>query len=127
MKRIRTFDKGQIVLYNGTRHVVRHVNGDGTYFLETPSYILKRGQYTAKGCDLSLAPHTKEWFDDCFTNPVTEESYNVPADIREASEAICQSYGIAGICDPMYIANTIAKRTKRGDGKGRFFENDEPV
>ena len=65
--------------------------------------------------------HSKEWFSDAFTNPVSKKPYNVPDDIRRLSERLCMSYNIGGICDPMYIANVIALETGRGDGKGNFF------
>ena len=57
---------------------------------------------------------SKEWFNECF------DGSNVPTDIRRVSERICSAYGIAGLCDPMYIANVIAKETGRGDGSGKF-------
>ncbi len=64
---------------------------------------------------------TREWFDEAFTNPVTRESYGVPDDIRVASERIVSAYGIRGICDPMWIANVIARETGRGDGEHTFY------
>ena len=59
-------------------------------------------------------------FDHAFTNPVTGEPYPVPADIRRAATLICQSYGLRGISDPMYVANVIAQETGRGDGQSNF-------
>jgi hypothetical protein len=64
--------------------------------------------------------HSKEWFDECFTQPTTGRPYQVPADIRRLSERLVRSYGIRGICDPMYIANIIALETGRGDGVSNF-------
>jgi hypothetical protein len=61
-------------------------------------------------------------YDEAFTNPVTREPYPVPDDIRRAAEHICRVYPIRGICDPMYVANTIARETGRGDGKSNFWE-----
>lgn len=46
----------------------------------------------------------------------------VPDDIRRAAEHIVTSYHINGICDPGYIANTIAMEMGRGDGKSNFWE-----
>lgn len=57
---------------------------------------------------------TKAWFDAAFAG------HDIPSDIRRVSERICMSYGIRGICDPMYIANIIALELGRGDGKGNF-------
>lgn len=55
-----------------------------------------------------------------------EEAFNdmpeVPPDIKRAAEHIVVSYGIRGICDPGYIANTIAFHIGRGDGKSRFWD-----
>lgn len=62
----------------------------------------------------------KEFYDNAFTNPTTKQPYNVPEGIRTAAEHICGSYGIRGICDPMYIANVIAHYTGMGDGKSHF-------
>ena len=60
------------------------------------------------------------FFAEAFTNPVTRKPYDVPADIRKAAERIVGSYGIRGICDPMYIANVIALELGRGDGHSNF-------
>lgn len=57
----------------------------------------------------------KEDFDEAFTDPVTREPYQVPDDIRRAAERIVSAYMIRGICDPMYVANLIAKETGRGE------------
>jgi hypothetical protein len=64
---------------------------------------------------------TKEDFDRAFTNPVTGEPYDVPEDIRAAAEQVILAYGIQGECDPMYVANVIAKHTGRGDGEHTFW------
>lgn len=66
--------------------------------------------------------HTKEWFDEAFTDPVTRKPNVLPANIRRLSERICRSYGIRGICDPMYIANVIAVELGLGDGYSNFKE-----
>ena len=64
-----------------------------------------------------LETFSPAWFDDCF-----EISKNaLPADIRAASEKIVKQHQIAGICDPLYIANVTAFEPKRGDGKGMFY------
>lgn len=68
----------------------------------------------------TLQAHTKEWFDEAFTNPVTREPYPIPDDLREAATRIVRAYGIRGICDPMYIANVIAMETGRGNGESEF-------
>lgn len=62
----------------------------------------------------------KQFFDEAFTNPVTREAYEVPEDIKRLSMRVCRSYGIRGICDPMYIANVIAFELERGDGQSNF-------
>lgn len=46
----------------------------------------------------------------------------VPDDIRRAAERIVMAYGIWGICDPGYIANTIALEMGRGNGKSNFWD-----
>jgi hypothetical protein len=66
--------------------------------------------------------YDKAFFDNAFTNPVTKEPYKIPPELRKASERICCSYGIRGICDPMYIANVIAKELGLGDGGSNFFD-----
>ena len=62
----------------------------------------------------------RKWFEDCFTNPVTEKPYTVPEDIKRLATRICRSYGIRGVCDPMYIANVVAVELGRGDGQSNF-------
>ena len=62
--------------------------------------------------------YTDEWFDECFTI----SSAKIPDDIRKLSTRICRSYGISGICDPMYIANITALELGRGDGQSNFYE-----
>lgn len=75
------------------------------------------------GCQTCHASghNTDGHFVEAFTNPVTREPYNVPEDIKLAATRIVQAYGIRGICDPMYIANTIAMETGRGDGESHFY------
>ena len=70
-----------------------------------------------------MKTHTQEWFEEAFTNPVTRQAYKVPAKLRVLSERICRSYGIKGICDPMYIANVAALELGMGDGKSNFKPN----
>lgn len=60
------------------------------------------------------------WLEEAFTNPVTREPYAIPANLREAATRIVQAYGINGVCDPMYIANVIAKELGLGDGLSNF-------
>jgi hypothetical protein len=63
---------------------------------------------------------SKEWFDEAFTNPVTREPYPIPANLRKLAERVCHSYGISGICDPMYVANVSAFELGLGDGQSNF-------
>lgn len=72
-------------------------------------------------CGASDHTHN-EHFEVAFTSAVTKEPYAVPADIKEAATRIARSYGLRGICDPMYVANVIAKETGRGDGQSNFWE-----
>lgn len=48
------------------------------------------------------------------------KGYTVPDNIKRLSTRLCRSYGINGICDPMYIANVIAYELGMGDGSGNF-------
>jgi hypothetical protein len=48
------------------------------------------------------------------------EGYDVPEEIKQLSTAICTRFAISGLCDPMYIANTIAHTNGFGDGCGHF-------
>jgi hypothetical protein len=50
----------------------------------------------------------------------------IPDDIRRTAEHIVIAYGIWGICDPGYIANTIALEMGRGDGKSNFWGKKSP-
>lgn len=63
----------------------------------------------------------EDFFQEAF------KGYVVPDGIKTASIAICRSYGIRGICDPMYIANTIAMHIGLGDGKSNFYDNARAV
>jgi hypothetical protein len=63
----------------------------------------------------------KAFYKEAFTNPVTRQPYDVPEDIKRLATRICESYGIKGVCDPMYIANVIAFETGRGDGQSKFW------
>lgn len=65
-----------------------------------------------------------EHFPVAFTNPVSGEPYPIPDDLREAAERICRSYGIRGICDPMYVANVIATELSIGTGESTFTAPD---
>ena len=62
----------------------------------------------------------KAFFDDAFMNAVTKQPYNIPPDLRRLSERLCRTYGIRGVCDPMYIANVIAFELGLGDGMSNF-------
>lgn len=64
----------------------------------------------------TIAQKQDEFFAEAF------KGSNVPDDIRRLSERLCVSYGIRGICDPMYIANVIARELGLGDGMGNFHE-----
>ena len=44
----------------------------------------------------------------------------IPIVFRIRATAICERFFIEGLCDPMYIVNSIAKDTGYGDGCGNF-------
>lgn len=69
----------------------------------------------AVACEIYLPRDMREFFATAFAGET------VPPDIRRAAERVVASYGICGICDPMYIANIIAVELGRGDGNGRFY------
>ncbi len=46
---------------------------------------------------------------------------DVPKDIAAAAVAIAVKFDIGGVCDPMYIANIVAHRTKNGNGRSQFY------
>ncbi len=48
-----------------------------------------------------------------------------PEFFKKRATAICERFFIKGICDPMYIANTIAYHTGLGNGDGQFEEPTE--
>ena len=73
--------------------------------------------------ETAIAEHNKtdeEFFREAFTDAVSQQPTFVPDDIKRISIRLCRSYGIRGICDPMYIANVIAVELGRGDGIGNF-------
>lgn len=61
-------------------------------------------------------PHDPQWFDRCFL----DADGSLPADIRAFAEAVCRTFDIRGICDPMYIANVAAFELLRGNGSSDF-------
>lgn len=69
---------------------------------------------------VALKKADEEFFNEAFTNPVTRQPYVIPNNLRNAATSIVRSYGIKGICDPMYIANVIALNLGLGDGKSNF-------
>lgn len=56
-------------------------------------------------------------------NPAEHIDANVPADIRDFSIWFCETYGVSGICDPMWVCNVTAMHLGRGDGQGHFEGN----
>jgi hypothetical protein len=62
----------------------------------------------------------RKFFVEAFTDPTTGKPYQVPVAIQRASVRLCRSYGIRGICDPMYVANIIALELGLGDGQSNF-------
>lgn len=48
------------------------------------------------------------------------KGYDVPDNIKKIATNICKRFVIRGICDPMYIANTMAHMSDIGDGSGTF-------
>lgn len=85
---------------------------------------------TSAELNLSIAEFKAQdaaFFTEAFTNPVTRQPYEVPEDIKRCAIRLCRSYGIRGICDPMYFANIIALETGRGDGKSHFLQSATPT
>jgi len=64
-----------------------------------------------------LIVNKQELFTEAF------KGYNVPSNIRNISEGICNEFNIKGICDPMYISNVVAVELNLGDGCGNFNNN----
>lgn len=60
------------------------------------------------------------FFKEAFTSSMTGQPYQVPENIKRLATRLCRSYGIHGICDPMYIANVIAFELGLGDGQSNF-------
>lgn len=46
--------------------------------------------------------------------------YIVPETLKKTVVTICKRFNISGVCDAMYIANTIAFENGFGDGRGLF-------
>lgn len=67
--------------------------------------------------------HSDEWFEYCFDI----SGKPVPQDIRTAARRVVQAYNIQGICDPLWIANVIAKEMGRGDGMSNFTKKGEKL
>lgn len=69
-----------------------------------------------------LRADDEAFYVEAFTDPTTREPYDVPAKLKKVATRLSRSYGIRGICDPMYIANVIAFELGLGDGQGNFTE-----
>lgn len=54
---------------------------------------------------------------------MANEKLKIPYKICMAAELVCKRFCITGICDRMYICNTIAHLSNNGDGEGHFNEN----
>lgn len=52
----------------------------------------------------------------------TRDLNEVPEKIKDAALLVCKRFCITGVCDPMYICNTIAYETNTGNGEGFFDE-----
>lgn len=52
------------------------------------------------------------------------KGYNVPENIKNVAILISKRFTINGICDPMYISNTIANSCGIGDGMSNFTGED---
>lgn len=46
--------------------------------------------------------------------------YIVPKSLKKIVVTICKRFNISGVCDAMYISNTIAFENGFGDGRGMF-------
>lgn len=84
-----------------------------------------RSEENLTATDAPEAPQMKidpdsEFFIEAFTDPVTREPYEVPIALKRLAIRICRSYGIRGVCDPMYIANVAAMELGLGDGQSNF-------
>lgn len=67
-----------------------------------------------------LGADDAEFFTYAFTDPRSGKPYEIPADLKRLAIRLCRSYGIGGICDPMYVANIIAFELGLGDGLSHF-------
>ena len=61
-----------------------------------------------------------DFFAEAFTNQIPREPYQLPENLKRLATRICRSYGIRGVCDPMYIANVAAVELGLGDGLSNF-------
>ena len=50
--------------------------------------------------------------------------YDIPQVLKQISVNISKRFTINGVCDPVYICNSIALSTKNGDGQGYFYDTD---
>lgn len=71
-----------------------------------------------------LNAQNEAFFKEAFTDPLTRAPYQIPEDLKRLARRLCQSYGIRGVCDPMYIANVIAFELGLGDGRSHFHHRD---
>lgn len=66
-----------------------------------------------------------------FKRPTSEvlesmfDGYDVPESIKARAKLIMKRFTILGLCDGMYIANTIASENGSGDGCGNFDSHAE--
>lgn len=50
--------------------------------------------------------------------------YDIPRVLQQIAVSISKRFTIRGVCDPVYICNSIALSTEKGDGQGCFYDTD---
>lgn len=81
-------------------------------------------QPTLEQTTADLRAKDEAFFKEAFTCPTSRQPYQVPENIKRLATRLCRSYGIRGVCDPMYIANVIAFELGLGDGQSNFKTED---
>ncbi|MCD8084595.1 MAG: hypothetical protein LUE86_14080 [Clostridiales bacterium] len=71
-----------------------------------------------------MTEHTRNRIDGRYNEMY--EGYDVPKEIRRRASLILFRFGIYGLCDGMYISNTIGVCTSLGNGTGEF-RTDRPI
>lgn len=107
--------------YTGKTHVI---SGFPIHEIDPPEYVGREDyRHEAGACYRDWVKPGNDVIRSCGDPRCIKAggfAENVPEALKTAALRIVHAYAIGGICDPMYIANVIAKELGMGDGLSNF-------